>query len=95
MQNKNIFNDINVNGYSIAKNVIPKKDVSEIKEKVIKVQKINNDLSEKDLNDTRKKGHKIGVSGVGLLKQVVNHTQCFVQYLDHELVLDLELVAIF
>jgi len=87
MQNKNIFNDINVNGYSIAKNVIPKKDVSEIKEKVIKVQKINNDLAEKDLNETRKKGHKIGVSGVGLLKQVVNHTQCFVQYLDHELVL--------
>ena len=46
---------------------------------IIVLYKHNNIVVEIDYEKTRKKGYINGVTRVGLLKQVVNYTQCFVK----------------
>ena len=68
-------------GYCILDEVIPVAEVDLICREVIAAQQAHHTASEVELAKTRARGHRIGVPGVGLLKQVINVTQCFARYL--------------
>ncbi|WP_417374723.1 phytanoyl-CoA dioxygenase family protein [Gimesia maris] len=68
-------------GYCVVENVIPPSKIDSIREEVVAAQLAHHEEAERELEKTRARGHRIGVIGVGLLKQVINTTQCFTPYL--------------
>ena len=72
------------NGYCIVEDVIPANDVDDIRLRVVAAQQAHHAEAEAELAKTRARGHRIGVPGVGLLKQVLNATQCFAPCLAEE-----------
>jgi len=76
-----IVSHIEQYGYCVVKNIIPDNQIDSIRDQVIQAQLAHHEQSERDLEKTRFRGHRIGVIGVGLLKQVLNVTQCFASYL--------------
>ena len=71
-------------GYCIVEDVIPENKVHDIRQRVVAAQQAHHAEAEAELAKTRARGHRIGVPGVGLLKQALNATQCFAPYLADE-----------
>lgn len=67
--------------------MIPASEVDDIRLRVVAAQQAHHAEAEVELAKTRARGHHIGVPGVGLLKQVLNATQCFAPYLADERIL--------
>lgn len=74
-------------GYCIVDAVIPTGEVDDIRHQLVEAQRAHNAAAESDLAQTRARGHRVGVPGVGLFKQVINATQCFASYLADDRVL--------
>tara|TARA_Y100001934_G_scaffold102805_2_gene126381 strand:+ start:2371 stop:3327 length:957 start_codon:yes stop_codon:yes gene_type:complete len=74
-------------GYCIVEDVIPANEVDDVRLQVVAAQQAHHAEAEAELAKTRARGHRIGVPGVGLLKQVLNATQCFAPYLADERIL--------
>jgi ectoine hydroxylase-related dioxygenase (phytanoyl-CoA dioxygenase family) len=68
-------------GFCIVEDVIPANEVDDIRRQVVAAQQAHHAEAEAELAKTRARGHRIGVSGVGLLKQAINATQCFASHL--------------
>ncbi len=81
MDRNEIVAHLREHGYCIVQNVIPEDRVKSVCEDVVAAQRRHNAQTERELEATRSRGHRIGVAGVGLLKQVVNETQSFANYL--------------
>ena len=78
---------IEQDGYCVVENVIPADRVGELRKQVVAAQRAHHEHAEAELAKTRARGHRIGVAGVGLLKQVINATQCFASYLAEQRIL--------
>ena len=68
-------------GFCVVEDVIPANEVGDVRRQVVEAQEAQHAEAEAELAQTRARGHRIGVPGVGLLKQVINATQCFATYL--------------
>ena len=68
-------------GFCIVEDVIPARQVDEIRDAVVAAQRAHHEEAEAELARTRARGHRIGVEGVAVLKQVINATQCFAPHL--------------
>jgi len=68
-------------GYCVVEGVVPLGLVGDIRERVVAAQQLHSEASEAELASTRARGHRVGAQGVGVLKQVINATQCFAPYL--------------
>ena len=75
------IDSIHRTGYCIVPDVIPANEVDDVRRQVVAAQQDHHAEAEAELAKTRARGHRIGVPGVGLLKQVINATQCFASYL--------------
>jgi len=76
-----IAKSIQDSGYCVVENVIPADRIDAIRGEVVAAQLAHHAQAEAELARTRARGHRIGVEGVGVLKQVVNATQCFAEHL--------------
>ena len=86
---KNRLVCIQQNGFCVVENVIPPASVRSIRETLFEVQAAHNEEGEAELAAIRARGHRVGAKGVGVLKQVINETQCFASYLADREILDL------
>jgi ectoine hydroxylase-related dioxygenase (phytanoyl-CoA dioxygenase family) len=68
-------------GYCVVEGVIPAHEVDGIRRQVVAVQRAHHGEAEAELAKTRSRGHRVGVQGVGVLKQAINATQCFAPHL--------------
>ncbi|MDP6414826.1 MAG: phytanoyl-CoA dioxygenase family protein [Gammaproteobacteria bacterium] len=82
-----IVSHIEQSGYCVVESVIPVNEVDAICQEVVAVQQAYHQQAETELAKTRARGHQVGVHGVGVLKQVINVTQCFATYLAHQRIL--------
>ncbi len=80
---------VDMDGFCIIEDVIPTNAVDLVRESLITVQQAQAAATEAALADTRARGHRIGVEGVGSVRQVVNHTQTFTPYLADRRLMDL------
>jgi ectoine hydroxylase-related dioxygenase (phytanoyl-CoA dioxygenase family) len=87
MRTDEIVERIRTVGYCIVDRVIPEERIDDICRQVIAAQQAHHAESEAELARTRSRGHRVGVEGVGLLKQAINATQCFAPYLADERIL--------
>lgn len=71
-------------GYCVIERVIPTDDVDNVCRQVVDAQRAQHAEAEAELARTRSRDHRVGVAGVGMLKQALNATQCFAQYLADE-----------
>ena len=76
-------------GYCIVEDVIPADRTEDVCRQVVAAQQAHHAQSEEELARIRARGHRVGVPGVGLLKQAINATQCFAPYLADERILDI------
>ena len=74
-------------GYCIVEHAVPATEVGDVRRQVVAAQRAHHAEAEAELAKTRARGHRVGVQGVGVLKQVVNATQCFAPYLADERIL--------
>ncbi len=81
MKVSEIVSQIIENGYAIIEGVIPADRIGGVCQQLIDAQLAHHADAEAELVKTRGCGHRIGVQGVGLLKQAINATQCFAPYL--------------
>jgi ectoine hydroxylase-related dioxygenase (phytanoyl-CoA dioxygenase family) len=72
---------LSVNGFDVLEGIIPPSTVSTVRDEIVAIQAKNHAANEEALKQTRARGHRIGAQGVGSLRQVINHTQCFAPYL--------------
>jgi len=72
--------EIKERGYSVVENVIPDAALPEIRREVTAAQQRRDAKTTAELEQIRARGHRVGAAGVGLLKQVINETQCFAPY---------------
>ena len=87
MERSEIVSDIEQFGYCIVEDVIPADEVDDVRRQVVKAQQAHHEQAEAELAKTRSRGHRVGVLGVGLLKQAINATQCFAPFLADERIL--------
>ncbi len=80
---------LQMNGFCILGGIIPEDKVGTIRESVVDAQARYDAESAAKVAEIRARGHRIGVKGVGNLKQVINETQCFAPYLADRRILDL------
>ena len=74
-------------GYCIVEDVIPAGRVEDVRRQVVAAVELGQEEAEAELARTRARGHRVGVQGVGLLKQAINATPCFAPYLADERIL--------
>ena len=86
--NENLLK-LQMNGFCILGGIIPEDKVGTIRESVVDAQARHDAESAAKVAEIRARGHRIGVKGVGNLKQVINETQCFAPYLANRWILDL------
>ncbi len=67
-------------GFYVVDDVIPKDEVTLVREEVVAAQARGHAESEVARTATRAKGHRIGAEGVASLRQVINETQVFAPY---------------
>jgi ectoine hydroxylase-related dioxygenase (phytanoyl-CoA dioxygenase family) len=77
-----------IDGFCIVENVIPIEVVDQVRESLISIQQAQSAETEAALKKTRSRGHRVGVEGVGSVRQVVNHTQTFTPYLADKRLMD-------
>ena len=82
-----IVSYISETGYCVIPAVIPANEVAAIREQVVEAQQLHHAEAIAELAKTRARGHRVGVEGVSLLKQVINATQCFAPYLADDRIL--------
>jgi ectoine hydroxylase-related dioxygenase (phytanoyl-CoA dioxygenase family) len=68
-------------GFCILPDMIPPDRIDAIRIEVVAAQREQHALAEAEFEKTRARGHRVGAKGVASLRQVVNATQCFVEYL--------------
>ena len=61
--------------------VIPADKVGHVRDEVFAAQRANHAQALAELEKTRARGHRVGAPGVDNLRQVINETQCFAEYL--------------
>ncbi len=76
-------------GFCIIDGVIPSGEVAAICAEVARVQARHHAESEQQKEATRARGHRIGARGVGSMRQVINATQVFAEYLANRRILDI------
>ena len=72
---------IRTHGFAVIPGVIPAAAVGAVRDEIVDIQAQHHEANEEALRRTRARGHRIGAQGVGSLRQVINHTQCFAPYL--------------
>jgi len=87
VEHSEIVSHIEQFGYCIVEDVIPAEDVDDVRRQVVAAQRAHHEQAEAELAKTRARGHRIGVQGVGLLKQAINATRCFAPFLADERIL--------
>ncbi len=80
---------LKMDGFCIVGGIIPQDRVDEVRDSVVAAQAAHDEQSRAALEKTRSRGHRIGVKGVGNLKQVINHTRTFALYLTDPRILDI------
>ncbi len=88
METSQVVRQIRMSGYVVFENIIPANEVSAIRKEVVRLQAEHDAESRARQEATRAKGHRIGAKGVGVLKQVINYTQCFAPYLADRRIMD-------
>ncbi len=81
--------EIRLNGFCILEGIIPEEMVASVRDNVMDAQARHDAESEAKQEAIRARGHRIGVKGVGNLKQVINETQAFAPYLADRRILDI------
>ncbi len=76
-------------GFCVVEGVIPAGEVQAINAELLAALESNRERSEGELAKTRSRGHRIGTSGVEVLKQAINEVQSFAPYLADRRVLDI------
>ena len=76
-------------GFCVVEGVIPAGEVQAINAELLAALESNRERSEGELAKTRRRGHRIGTSGVAVLKQAINEVQSFAPYLADRRVLDI------
>ena len=76
-------------GFCVVEGVIPAGEVQAINAELLAALESNRERSEGELAKTRSRGHRIGTSGVAVLKQAINEVQSFAPYLADRRVLDI------
>ena len=61
--------------------MIPADKVGHVRDEVFAAQRANHAQALAELEKTRSRGHRVGSPGVDNLRQVINETQCFAEYL--------------
>ena len=79
---------LEIDGFCVLKEVIPSRELEEIRNTLVSAQEAQHEEAEGTLQEIRKKGHRVGAEGVALLKQAINHTQCFAPYVASGKILD-------
>ena len=72
---------LKVDGFCVIEGVIPNGEVDQVRQSVVEAQSRRHAEAEAELAATRARGHRVGVMGVGNLRQVINETQAFAPYL--------------
>ena len=80
---------LDVDGFCVLKDVIPGSHLKSIRTTLVAAQDAQHELAEEELGKIRGKGHRVGAKGVALLKQAINHTQCFAPYVASRKILDI------
>lgn len=80
---------LQVDGLCVVENVIPANKVDAIRDDIVAVQRAHAARAEAELAKTRARGHRIGVTGVGNFKQVINESQSIAPYLADRRILDI------
>ncbi len=75
------MSEITRKGYCVLEDVIPSGRIAGICDEVVASQRAQHAAAQAELEKTRARGHRVGAKGVASLKQVVNATRCFVEYL--------------
>ena len=80
---------IQMNGFCVLKGIIPEDKVTIVRDSVMEAQARHDAESETSKEAVRARGHRIGVKGVGNLKQLINETQAFAPYVADRRILDI------
>ena len=64
--------EIRLNGFCILEGIIPDGEVAGVRDSIVEAQARHDAASETAKEAIRARGHRIGVKGVGNLKQVIN-----------------------
>ena len=76
-----VLQSIQTLGFAILPGIIPADAVGAVRDEIVEVQARLHEANEEALRRTRARGHRVGAKGVGSLRQVINHSQCFAPYL--------------
>ncbi len=80
---------LDAEGFCVLRDVISGSELPDIRTALVNVQEAQHEQAERELEKIRKKGHRVGAKGVALLKQAINHTQCFAPYVASRAILDI------
>ncbi len=78
-----------MNGFCVVAGVIPDDQVAVVRDSVMEAQARHDVESGAKEEAIRARGHRIGVKGVGNLKQVINQTQAFAPFIADRRILDI------
>ena len=87
MNVEQILQHLRLEGFCVVDGVIPKDDVSRVRDSVVAAIAVETDKSEAEMMKMRAKGHRVGAQGVETASQLINHTQAFAPYLSEEQIL--------